>query len=296
MFWIGSYCVLCWLVGAPFLIWTAMRGAADDAETEETRKAINTPGVVPLFVACLPFWLPIVFVQSTKFLLQQLILILRLRRARKTYREPNFQAVRYFDLAPYVRSGFEQWNGEYLSLGFEMLGDFQTKSDPVPVFNRCYVGCEGTVFADVTALLDQSCVGMVSLLMDGTCISTSGMDDFGVEGQQTDEDLLHVAMAGKRPLPELLDMHLVATEYEAMRRGTQVMSIAPERFQDVFIFDARRYGRWRQRCGETRGKIPAPDVPSGRAVDPQVLRRFGSAAPAALDSVLVPELSLGAHS
>jgi hypothetical protein len=195
----------------------------------------------------------------------------QLRKVGLLYRELAFEPVNFFHLEPEHRSGFEHWTGEYFEQGFDLIGDFQNKFDPVPVHNRYLIGCGGVVIGDVTAIFDEAVPGLMSVLEDGTYVETSGAEPYEIPGELHDDDKLCVVMAGACPLAELLDVHLQAVEREADRRKTRVLAFQQDQFREIAIFAQLRFYRWRERCGEGKD-VPEAVVPDGDPVNHREIR------------------------
>ncbi len=273
MIWLGGYLVLSWLVGLA-IAWDTRHCEHERAAELAARYPAQWTALLALAVVLTPIWLPLALPwigYEVVVCVRSMVTNRRIRRVGKQYREAQFKPISFFQLERSYRNGFDRWTREFLGLGFDLLGDFQNKFDPLPVYNRYFTGCGGAVMGSVTALLDDCLPDFASILEDGTLVVTAGVQPCEFKGKLADEDLLRFTLEGKRPLGELLEIHLRAVVAEAAKRETRVLVFRPEQFQEFEIFQQRRFKKWRQRCGERTGAVPDPLVPDGKPLEPSDL-------------------------
>jgi hypothetical protein len=281
MFWFYGFCVLCWLVGAGLVNWAKAAGttAPDDARAPsasdgglQVLKYLMTerPLTGALLIALSPLWLPIAAIWIAFRFADCLRSARSFLEIREQYRELQFESARFSELDGWIQDQFEAVSGDFLALGFHPLGDFQSKFEPLPVYNRYFADPDRVVFGDLTALVETCSPGFISVLEDGTYVETSGTEPLECESELCEEDMICLMAAGKRPVAELLEIHRDAVNREASRRGTRVLTFHPNQFREVFVFGQRRFWTWRGRCGDRTGPIPEAVVPIGQPIEPDV--------------------------
>jgi hypothetical protein len=273
MFWLFGYCGICWLVGGLYAQWvwrTAIRLRAQfDIESLETPKGGFLTTRVILFtmaVVLAPMTLPLalLFVAGLfTFTMVKCLCHLQFAYSEaKKYREPQFVLIDVTELDAGYQVALNQLHAEFDSLDFDHYGDFQTKFEPMPVFNLYYWDSLGVVIADITMIDGVCSPGFLSILADGTYIETAGCDPLGLDSPDA-TDLICVEAMGKLPVPELYRRHLLAIERESQRRDSAPLSFQADQLSDVSIYGQRRFWSWRQASGEQTGPVPAPVLPAG---------------------------------
>jgi hypothetical protein len=228
---------------------------------------------VPVLVLA-PLWVPLAIVKIGVRVIMCIRASWEMARLAEKYREPSLTAIRPPEDDDPVAATIAELTPAFLECGFELLGDYQTKSEPLPVRNRYFVGPRGTVFGDITWLMDTCCPGFFSILADGTLVETSGVDEPDSEDVVDDMDLLCINYGADRSVGELLRLHIDALRREATRRRTKILSFQTSQLLEVAIYGQRRFWTWRQRMGDATGPVPPCVVPRGVTVDASQIRFF----------------------
>lgn len=272
MYWILSYCVLCWLVGSAILVWAYRRCNSEALQEIVGKNRVRWFLSKTLQVLWMPLFLPLAVAGTVYRIIQCVRGQMQLAKLAHTYREADFQPIDLSDLDADLAQSVDQATKALQDFGFESIGDFQTKSDPIPVYNRYLSGFGGAVFGDVTILFDECAPGLMSVLEDGTYVETSATEEYSIPGEIEPDDYLAIQMAGPRSLADLIEVHLSAVEQEAKKRGTRVLAFEREQFREVSVYGQRRFWSWRQRCGESTGEVPTPELPRGLALECSEIR------------------------
>lgn len=259
------YCAVCWLVGYRVV---RIGAGCPDAEEQECAKVlgpVHTMIARWLTVASCPIWFPLVLA----FCLPRALLLRRqlrvLSETAEQFRPPMFEPVDVSTLEEWIGEGFEQGTAEFIPAGFEQLGDYFNKPDPIQVYNRYFIGRGGTIFGSLTAVLESCGAGLYSILEDGTYVETAAIDSFTDETVEP-EDLLHCVYPGERPIAELIEIHQQALCEECEKRQSRVLALTKEQLAEVTVYGAIRFHQWRGRLGDITGDIPAPVIPAGKPV------------------------------
>ncbi|MDA1180706.1 MAG: hypothetical protein O2931_18165 [Planctomycetota bacterium] len=215
---------------------------------------------MPVVLPLLGVWMAVLFARCVR---NQM----RIMGVAKSYREPCFRPTNEGDLDSEVGELLDLTTERLLELGFRKLGDYQTKSDPVAVYNRYLSGFGGTIFGDITLVIDEFGIGFMSVLEDGTYVESAATDPYAMSGEVTPSDFLSVNLAGRVTPADLLEVHLLALERECKSRHTRVLLFGDGQLADVSVYGQRRFWTWRKRCGENTGDVPSPVLPVGKAVN-----------------------------
>src|SRR5262249_47331994 len=146
-----------------------------------------------------------------------------------------------------------------LELGFQSLGDFRMKPEPVEVHNRILLSQEGRTLANVCCVLQAGVVSFMSVLDDGTCVHTSGTRNPHPERTLEPADQLVLTYLPGRHPTNLHREHEEAVCSAAARTGARVLPIQRDQFRAVMVYDQRLFNRWRYRHGGFDREPPAPE-------------------------------------
>lgn len=258
MIWLTTalvYCLVCWGIGYASLQWVA-RPSDEDAPDDIPLSRYSwlaiiliTPLVVP-FIAC----------TTTICVLKSLAAVGTLRRINRTVREYEFVRVNVLHLEEWIRQHFETLTGPLIRLGFDLIGDFRMKPEPVEVHDRVFISAAGDVIADICALLGEGNVSFISVLEDGTCVQTTSVDNPHPDRTIEPADQLHLTYLPDVPMDEAHRRHLDTLGELAARNGTGVLRFSRDQFRAVFVYDQRMFNRWRYRHGGFDREPPAPDI------------------------------------
>ncbi len=272
MYWILAYCAFSWLVGCGLWAWSNRCGDDGSDATVMGASALCWHLIRVVGLLLMPVVLPVMVVWVAWRFTMCIRNQVRIMGIARSYREPSFRAVDSRELETEVVQELDAATTQFLQLGFRPLGDFQTKSDPIPVYNRYLSGFGGAIIGDITAMFGECGAGLMSVLEDGTYVETAAAEPYSLPGEVSPADYLSVDMAGQIPVADLLDVHLAALERETKSRKTRILEFRDDQLQDVSIFGQRRFWTWRHRCGDATGEVPAPVVPPGTAVDIDAIR------------------------
>lgn len=249
-----AYCVVCWLIGlAMTRIW---------APQIAQRAGVRGINIFPLelwIVTIAPLVLPFIAAQVFVAYLGRTRRQSQLRWALKTVREYEFAKVNSLHLAPPIRRQFEKNTPALFQLGFDLLGDFRMKSKPVEVHDRIFLHSDGKTVATICALLNSGGESFISVLSDGTCIHTSSVTNPRPQRTVEPGDQLVIQYLPEVAADDRYRQHLDAVHERAAASGSNVVTLKPNQYRELLVYDQRIFNRWRQRHGDLPKQPPAPD-------------------------------------
>jgi len=182
-----------------------------------------------------------------------------LRQVLKTVREYEFIPVEADTLAETTRRQFERHTPAMQQLGFEPLGDFRMKPQPVEVHNRFFLDPDGDVLGSISALLDKGGVTFISVLADGVCINTTSAKNPRPDRTLEETDQLLLTYAGNDNALELYDLHQAILDAVVQGRCADALRFASAQLRDLMVYDQRLFNQWRFRHGDFATAPPAAD-------------------------------------
>jgi hypothetical protein len=257
-----AYCVLCWLVAAWFI---RIRQAEpeDDAPPVLDYIRLGLILMAPLYMPCAAVFC--LCFQAQLFQLRRRVRTLR--RINRTVREYEFDPVDGSSLGEPTRGHLDRLTPPLLELGFQPIGDFRMKPEPVVVYDRILLSPDGRTLATVCCLLSGGAVSFMSVLDDGTLVHTSGSRNPHPERTFEPADQLVLTYRPETHPSNQHREHQEAVRAAAARTGAGVMQFRPDQFRELMVYDQRLFNRWRRRHGNLDREPPAPDFNTLRAVE-----------------------------
>jgi hypothetical protein len=250
-----SYCVFCWLVGFMLArIWApqfAERAASRGISA--FRLEFGAVLIAPLVLPFITWHLLLAYIGRFRRLRQ-------LRWALKTVREYEFAKVNSLFLAEPIRRQFERHTPALFQLGFELLGDYRMKPQPVEVHDRIFLSADGRTLATICAVANSGGVSFISVLTDGTCVHTSSVKNPRPHRTLEPRDQLCITYLPDTSIEDRHRHHLDATAKRAAATGSSVLRLKSDQFRELLIYDQRIFNRWRYRHGDLPSEPPAPDI------------------------------------
>jgi hypothetical protein len=260
-----TYCLVCWLlVGVLFCLC--------GHELEGDGGAFTRLGQF-LALVLAPLTMPFVAAAFAPCLARGIARLRQLQRFGRTYREYEFVARDAERLPLAVRVQFDNQTPALYELGFEHLGDYRLKPEPVEVHDRLFRSEDGTVLAAICALLNSGGVSFITLLEDGTIVHTTSVADPHPERTARPDDGLWISYLPGLAMWDLCRQHRDEVQRAAERLGTGVLTFRRDQFREVIIYDQRTFCRWRYRHGELDQEPPPPDLGLLLEQDPAVPAR-----------------------
>jgi hypothetical protein len=248
------YCVVCWLA-AWFLFRLPHFEGGEDIRRYFAHIRLGLILLAPLFMPFVAYRL--VRCQAECF--QARRRLGTLRRVNRVVREYEFIPVDGSSLGEPMRGHFEALTPPLVELGFQQIGDFQMKLEPVVVHDRVLLSADGRTLATVCCVLDAGVISFMSVLDDGTCVHTSGTRNPHPERSFEPADRLSLTyLPGAHP-SYLHREHEEALRTAAARTGAGVMQFRGDQFRAVMVYDQRLFNRWRYRHDGLDREPPAPD-------------------------------------
>jgi hypothetical protein len=249
-----GYCALCWVIA---LSWIRVRRPADadaDAQVSFSRWLLafylSMMLLAPIFVPYIAF-----FYVRAYFLLKRVRVLQRINR---TVREYQFIPVDVAAEDEVVRERFERLTPPLEELGFEQIGDFRMKPEPVVVHDRIFLSANGQSLAVICSLLRTGVVSYMSVLEDGTVVHTSQVHNPHPERTFEPADQLCLYYRpGWHPI-NLYREHQEALDTIAGRQGARPLKLHRDQYRALMVYDQRIFNRWRQRHGHLDGESPPP--------------------------------------
>jgi hypothetical protein len=257
------YCLLCW-----FAAWWVIRVRQAVGE-EEVPAAVDYVrlGVILLAPLYMPFAALVYFCfQAHLYRVRQRVCTLR--RINRTVREYQFIPVDGSSLGEPMRGHLDRLTPPLVDLGFQPIGDFLMKPQPVVVHDRFLINEDGTTLATVCCILQAGAVSFISVLDNGTCVHTSGSRNPHPERKLEPEDRLALTYMPDAHPCNMHREHQEAVRTVAARTGAQAIRFRPDQFRDVMVYDQRLFNRWRHRHGGLDCEPPAADFNTLVALQP----------------------------
>jgi hypothetical protein len=248
------YCGVCWLA-ASYAIGDSPAGGQEEVRRYLARIRLALILLAPLYMPFVIFWVLPCLVQS----FQSRRWVRTLRRIQRTVREYEFLPVDGASLGEPMRGHLEALTPPLLELGFQPVGDFRMKPEPVVVHSRILQSADGRTLAIVCSILQAGVVSFMSVLEDGTCVHTSGTRNPHPERTFEPGDRLALTYLPERHPTNLHREHQEAVRGVAARIGVRVLQFRPHQFRAVMVYDQRLFNRWRYRHGGLDRVPPAPD-------------------------------------
>ncbi len=254
-----GYCVVCWLVGF-LLIRSACWSCATAEDTSRTGNAVIQWGVV-LFA---PLYLPFATIFVGYCVVRGLREQRTFERAARTFRAYEFVKVNYLRLDESIREQFELHTGPLLKMGFDLIGDYRLKPEPIEVHDRFFLSPDGETLAAICALLETGSVCFISVLEDGTCVDTCSAENPDPERTFEPADQTCLSYVVEEPIKVVYAHHVKTLKEVCAKHGTSVMRFQSNQFKEIVTYDQRIQCRVHYRRGDLDNEPPAPDFASLR--------------------------------
>jgi len=257
---VATYCLASWLIAAVLVGLYRQMGAAVAAE-----KGVSLLSLQWRIVLGAPLAMPFILwflLREIVFRIQQQRRLRVLRRTMNTVREYEFAKVNSLHLAEPIRQRFERHTPCFFQLGFNLIGDYRMKPQPVEVHDRIFLSADGETLATICVLLKGGGESMISILSDGACVHTSSSKHPHPERTVEPTDQLCLTSLPGISIEEQFREHHRILHEQCAARGTSVLELHADQFREVLIYDQRIYNRWRHRHGDFDKSPPPPDFRS----------------------------------
>jgi uncharacterized protein (TIGR02996 family) len=180
-------------------------------------------------------------------------------QVNRIVRDYQFIPVDGSSLGELRRCHFERLTPPLLELGFQPIGDFLMKPEPVVVHDRILLSADGQTLATVCCVLDAGVVSFMSVLDDGTGVHTSGSPNPHPERTFEPADQLLLTYWPDSDPTDIHRQHQETLRTSGARRGGRVMQFHRDQFRAIMVYDQCLFNRWRHRHGGLDHEPPAPD-------------------------------------
>lgn len=183
----------------------------------------------------------------------------RLRQHLRNYLDPEMTPVNFFHLDVPTRDWFQTATETMVQLGFDLLGDFQYRTQPVHIVDRVFLSADRQVVGTAVMAEGSPSIGMNSLDETGTLIESSSLDDKLFSELPASSDLYVLNFVTGGTIAEVNERHreLLA------ERGRPVYCLVLENCWETLVFAARRMGQWDYRLRKKAKRPPEPVLPAG---------------------------------
>jgi hypothetical protein len=182
-----------------------------------------------------------------------------LERSARTFRAYEFVEVNKLHLDDWVREHFELHTPPLVRLGYDLIGDYRLKPEPIEVYDRFFLSGGGETLASICALLDTSAVCLISVLENGTSVNTCASEDPHPDDLCKPQDQVWTTFLPDASIEDLHYQHQQVLQERCVGEGTRVLRLRKEQFREVVTYDQRIQCRWRFRNGRMDQDPPAPD-------------------------------------
>jgi uncharacterized protein (TIGR02996 family) len=182
-----------------------------------------------------------------------------LRRINRTVREYEFLPVDGAALGEPMRVHLAALSPQLTRLGFEVIGDFRMKPEPIVVHDRILLSEDGLILATICCVLQAGVPSFISVLADGTCIHTTGANNPHPERTFLPGDRMLLNYHTRARPHTLLRRHRDTLRTAATAARVAPLRLQRDQFRAVMVYDQRLFNRWRYRHGTLDQEPPAPD-------------------------------------
>jgi len=257
-----SYCAVCWIMAAGMTCFWAPQFAATAAAR----------GVSPLTfqlgaILIAPLAMPFILWSVLQMLWMRNRRLRELRHCLTTVREYEFAKVNSLHLVESIRHHFQRHTPALFQLGFNLVGDYRMKSQPVEVHDRIFLSADGETLATICAVLQRGGVSMISILTDGTCVNTTSSKNPKPARTVEPTDQLCLTYLPDTSIEEQFQQHQALLRELCTTRDASVITQHVDQFREVLVYDQRIFNRWRFRHGDLQAPPPAPDFQTLNAPD-----------------------------
>ncbi len=250
-----TYSALCWILGVAMTVGFAPQFAERAADR----------GVPPLTfqlgaVLIAPLAMPFILWSTVQMLWSRNLRLRQLRKCLNTVREYEFTKVNSLQLAEPIRRRFERFTPGFFQLGFDLLGDYRMKPEPVEVHDRIFLSSDGETLGTICAVLKGGGESMITILDDGTCVHTTSSKNPKPERTVQPCDQLFLTYLPNVSIEQQFQQHQAAVRQQCATHGTRVIQMHAEQFREVLVYDQRIFNRWRHRLGDFDRAPPLPDL------------------------------------
>jgi hypothetical protein len=250
------YAVMCWVVVCCLV-------CAYSEEIDKEAGASGQPSWMPAAaVLCAPILMPYVVWRTLPCWGRAWQQFWQLQCARRTYCEYEFIPLNRLQFSEQVLWQFEQHTPAFFELGFELLGDYRLKPEPVQVCDRFFRNESGEILGAICALLGSGGVSLISVLEDGTCVHTSSVANPHPERTLEPDDRLCVSYRPGETLWQLHRHHLDTLAEVCRQQDSRPVRFRRDQFREMAIYDQRIFCRWRYRHGGLDQQPPPADLGS----------------------------------
>lgn len=246
-----GYLSLC--LGISALIWKHVRECFEEQAQEDRVAAILTWLTMALLS---PIWFPVLWVITT---FQDWKHRRRVTQFARKYVEPEMTPVNFFELDKPTRDWFQTATETMLQLGFDLVGDFQYRTQPFHIVDRIFLSADQQVLGTAVMADGERSVDMESLDETGTLIDSSSLDHklFSELPDKSDLYVLNFVTGGA--IMEVYERHreLLA------ERDRRIYRLPLQNCREIVVFAARRLSQWDYRLGKKVERPPEPVLPAG---------------------------------
>jgi uncharacterized protein (TIGR02996 family) len=180
-------------------------------------------------------------------------------QVNRIVREYQFIPVDGSSLPEPRRGHFERLTPPLLELGFQPIGDFLMKPEPVVVHDRILLSGDGRTLATICCVLEAGVPSFMSVLDNGTCVHTNASHNPHPERTFEPADQLVLTYLEDVDPTTVHGEHQQVLQRTAARTGAQVMQFRRDQFRAIMVYDQCLFNRWRHRYGGLDHEPPAPN-------------------------------------
>lgn len=152
--------------------------------------------------------------------------------------------------------------------GYQNLGDFRTKDEPIPGVARFFLSPDGTELVSVGEVLETRYFEVESYLEDGSVVSTANAEPIPLFGE-IQPHCYFVQSLPDAELDEVLDRHADFLTQKSAWNSAGVRRMATEHWQDYARYSNRRMGQIKYELGSA--DAPPEDCEFPRWSRPEAL-------------------------
>jgi hypothetical protein len=250
-----TYCALCWVLGVAMTVGFAPQFAERAAD-----RGVHTLVFQLGAVLIAPLAMPLIVWSTVQMLWLRNRHLGQLRQCLNTVREYEFTKVNSLHLAEPIRRRFDRFTPDFFQLGFNLIGDYRMKPEPVEVHDRIFLSNDGETLGTICAVLKGGGESMITVLSDGTCVHTTSSKNPKPERTVQPQDQLCITYLPGVSIEDQFQQHQATVREQCSLHGTNVVPLHAEQFREVLVYDQRIFNCWRHRLGDLDKPPPMPDL------------------------------------
>ena len=178
------------------------------------------------------------------------------RSVQRTYYPVFFDPLHSANVAPDLWSHMEQESEVLDILGFDSLGEFNTKGEPFKTRERIAIAHDGRIISEIGQLLDFKYCSLTSYLTDGTVINSANCEPVDIEDQLRANNYISNCVPNIG-MEELMEVHVNALKPYQESLDDPIVAISRDNYQGLLNYSNERFAELKFEFGKSDEPIEA---------------------------------------